>query len=269
MSSTPKRRKEVYARAATQLRTHDRCFRAEERCPGAMGLYLFCLLQCRGEETWGSLTKAAVLSSWGGTQNYRKKQAQALMDVGLLEERDGQFFVVKYGEHNDTPDIIATNRAKERKKKSGQRKNGTIPVYDLRPPSSAIVLKECPPGTPQGQDGGQPRVAPISISISSSGSDGSTSQENGPPSWFEGAAATAAMQIGGVIDEIPARWASYKSSRSRKGWAMNHEDAVGWLCDVVRSERRESAAKPPRSIRPQDIVQPEIPGSWKMPWEMP
>lgn len=46
------------------------------------------------------------------------------------------------------------------------------------------------------------------------------------------------MEVGPISD-VGARWRSYLASRKRKGWSMNHEDAVGWLCDVVGTERRK------------------------------
>jgi hypothetical protein len=54
------------------------------------------------------------------------------------------------------------------------------------------------------------------------------------------------MAIGGAIDERRALWVEYVASRTRKAWAMNHGDAVGWLSSVVRAERSRAAARPAR-----------------------
>lgn len=83
-----------------------------------------------------------------------------------------------------------------------------------------------------------------SMSTSSSSDPSSADQKivtgsaGGPPEWFLASVETAVMEVGAISD-VGARWRSYLSSRKRKGWAMNHEDAVGWLCDVIGTERRK------------------------------
>jgi hypothetical protein len=290
MSTRPARRKEVYARLATQLRTHDRAVQAEKECPGAMGMYAFLLMQARGEITWGDVLEATAETSWGAPVAYRRRQAKALVNAGLVERRDGRLVVVRYGEHNDTPDIVEANRARERTKKRGQRgapDSVPVPVYDLAPtvPESASVPRghtgDSPPLSLVCPGQGTPSVSPISTSRSPSGSGSRPGDQDPPgrsptaradevPAWFAGAAESAAMAVGGDIAELPVRWANYVASRKRKSWPMGHEDAVSWLCDVVRGERERAANRPHlRAVRPQDIVQPEIPGSWQIPAEMP
>lgn len=108
------KKREIYARVATQLRTHDRARLAEKTCPGAMGLYLFLLLQARGEQTQGCASEEAAWESWSAPISYRKKQAEALILVGLVARLDGRLHVVKYDEHNDTPADIEQAKEKAR-----------------------------------------------------------------------------------------------------------------------------------------------------------
>jgi hypothetical protein len=79
---------------------------------------------------------------------------------------------------------------------------------------------------------------PSSSDLSSADQKIATGDAGGPPPWFLASVETAVMEVGPVSD-VGARWRSYLSSRKRKGWSMNHEDAVGWLCDVVGTERRK------------------------------
>lgn len=98
----------------------------------------------------------------------------------------------------------------------------------------------------------------VSMSVSSDLSQADqknlTGDSGGPPEWFLGSVATASMEVGDIAD-VGARWRSYVSSRKRKGWSQNHEDAVGWLCDVVRGERNRKP--PPRADTRQPLRNPE------------
>ncbi len=54
-----------------------------------------------------------------------------------------------------------------------------------------------------------------------------------------------------------ARWLEYVATRERKGWAANQRDAVGWLSQVVRSERRNDRPAP-ASARVEAVVDSEL-----------
>jgi hypothetical protein len=227
------KKREIYARVAVQLRTHERALRAERACPGAMGMYLFLLLDARGEETAGDVAEVVALASWGGGERYRAKQIEALVAVGLIERREDRLVITKYDEHNDTPADIAAARRRARERMQAVRAN-----KQRTPPELGGEVPRTSPDVPISS----------SSSISISGSDLVVGRSDPPdrsptpPEWFVEAAGSAAMAVGGEVGDLPARWASYRASRARKGWAQNHEDAVGWLCDVVRSERARAAA---------------------------
>lgn len=227
------KKREIYGCFGTQLRTHDRCRVAERICPGAMGLYLFLTLQARGEETCGDSSEEAAYESWGAPVAYRKKQLRALIEAGLVEFRDGRPHVLKYEEHNDTPDVIAANRKAARERKGKSRGQATV-TRDMGVTSTVTA----PVGHAE---------VPSSISISDSGLDLSGESRGGEaPPWWPGAVA-AAEQAVGAIDSPQARWLEYSASRARKGWASNHRDAVGWLSTVIRDERKRHAKNGPKS----------------------
>lgn len=160
------KKREIYARCAVQLRTHERAFQAERMCPGAMGLYLFLLLDSRGEQTFGDVAEVVALSSWGAPTAYRKKQAEALIAVGFIERRAvagaDRLVVVKYDEHNDTPEDIESNKAKARER-----------MEELRAKRKAekAALKAACSGDVRRTEGERSPDVPISSSISISLSD--------------------------------------------------------------------------------------------------
>ncbi len=152
------KKREIYARAATQLRTHERPVVAERRCPGAMGLYLFLLLQARGEQTDGDVAEAIAEASWGAPTTYRRKQAEALIEAGLVERVDRRLVVIKYAEHNDTTADIESAKAKARER-----------MYKVRSPDVRRTQRE-QDGDVRRTEGGCSLDVPISYSISTSGS---------------------------------------------------------------------------------------------------
>lgn len=240
-------KKEIYARVAVQLRTNTRAIKAEKKCPGAMGLYLFLLLDARGEETHGEVDEDVALTSWGAPGPYRRKQADALIELGLAENRDGKLVVLRYEDHNDTPKQIAEARkaaADRKQKQRGSHGSHAVHARDTggghagvtrdigvtEPESHAGVLRES-------RDGHAEVPCSSSCSISETGSRSDPpARSGGPPDWWDGAVGAAAMAVGDVSDPN-ARWLEYFASRDRKGWTPSHTDAVGWLTAVVRSER--------------------------------
>lgn len=221
------KKREIYARFGVQLITNERSFIAG---PDAMGVYAFCVMWTRKEQRDGFVPELVALSAWGGERRENAKRLERLVSCGYLERADGGFRVSKYEEHNDTVADIEVAREAARVRKGKSRVGHTSGHGDVTR-DSRVRHAEVP--------------ISISISPSGSGSDLSSADQKsatggagGPPDWFLGAVETAAMEVGEIAD-VGARWRSYLSSRKRKGWSMNHEDAVGWLCDVIGSERRK------------------------------
>lgn len=117
------KKREIYARIAVQLRTHDRARIAERKCNGAMGLYAFLLIQARGEQTGGDVSELAALESWGAPNAYRKRQVEALIASGLVERVGDRLHITKYGEHNDTPEDIESAKSDARVRMRELREN--------------------------------------------------------------------------------------------------------------------------------------------------
>ncbi len=230
------KKREIYARAATQLRTHDRPRLAEKACPGAMGLYLFLLIQARGEQTGGCSSEEAAWESWSAPIAYRKKQAEALILAGLVARIDGRLHVIKYEEHNDTPADIesAKERARVRMYNVRERRAGSPDVQRTEPEHTGDV--------------------PISISssLSGSGSREGMQGETGPPEWFGVALESVSMQTGETLRPADS-WLRYSGHRAGKGIAPNQQDAVYWLATVMvpeaRRERRADADKVARDTK--------------------
>ena len=215
------KKREIYARLGVQLRNNRRVLKAERTCPGAFGLYCFCVLDTRAELLDGFVSEDAVLTALGVHPKLRGKQAEALCSVDLLERVEGGYRVVKYEEHNDTVADIAASRERVKGRVTEHRKRSTVTRYT--PVTNADV--------------------PISISISPSG-NGSTSEESkagtGPPTWWDAACDTA--ELGGDrVTDRPARWVQYDGSMHRKGWQPTQKHAAGWLVAVLRRERDDAA----------------------------
>jgi hypothetical protein len=224
------KKREIYARAAVQLRTHERAFRAERICPGAMGLYLFLLLDSRGEQTAGDVAELVAVASWGGGESYRKKQAEALIAAGLVERRDDRLVVVKYEEHNDTPTDIEEARTAARQRKQSQRSHAHV-TRDNRvshaevPISISSSLSESrSPESPEGHPSARARPDPASK----------------PPDWWAGVLATLAMQAGVTLEAGPA-WLRYAGHRHGKGLPATQQDALYWLTTVMVPEAKREA----------------------------
>lgn len=221
------KKREIYARVATQLRGHERAIKAERACPGAMGLYLFLLLDSRGEQTAGDVAEEVADTSWGGKESYRRKQADALVAVGLVTRVDGRLHVVKYDEHNDTPADIETAKAKARDR-----------MLNVRNP------ERCSPPVQRTEPEHTEDVP--SSSSSSSSLSGVDLGSGSPPAWFGAALETVEVQTGEKL-RPPDSWLRYSGHRANKGIPPTQQDAVYWLATVMvpeaRKERRAEADK--------------------------
>ncbi len=228
------KKKEIYARAAVQLRTHDRAREAERRCPGAMGLYMYLLLQARGEQTSGDVSEAAAIESWGAPAAYRKKQLAALMAVDLVSRRDdGRLQIVKYEEHNDTPEDIEKSKERARDRMRSVRSRESACANDVRR-----------------TEGERSHDVPysISLSVSESGADQDLPGRSPTPlravpapdepitDWAKGAFETVEM-AGGRFDRA-AVWGRYVALRARETKPVNHADFLAWLwAEKPKAER--------------------------------
>lgn len=207
-----------FAPIDVRIEGHPKAWRAG---PEAMGLWLWGMVHARAHKTGGRLSRVAVLGAWGGKRNVML--AKRLADCGLWVLRDdGDWDVFNFEEKGpggraDGEPMTSTERVKafrKRKRETGETRFGN--------------------GSPS-----------VSVSSSVSVSDLSSGSDAGAmPEWFAGSCDAAAMALGGAVDDRPARWAEYASSRDRKTWAKNHGDAVGWLTTVLRSERRSAASRP-------------------------
>jgi hypothetical protein len=220
-----------------------------------MSLYMFCVLYTREELLDGFVPEEVALSAWGRPETERGPQVEALMSVDLLERVEGGFRVVKYAEHNDTAQDVATNRddARDRMRKSRAKRRG----------ADAVTCDT----TVTGDVGYAPvtcdsRVThtfvPISISLNSSdlssGSLTHASERAGEtdtpptlaplgdaaPPWWGVAVETVEANTGLRISDRAGAWLEYRASRERKHWAPSQRDATGWLAAVARSEASRS-----------------------------
>lgn len=234
----------IYAKVDVKLRDHVRAHRAG----AAMSTWLWALLYVREQETDGEIPKLALRLAWAGEKDARK-HAEILVSVGLWEKSPEGWRICRYDAKNDTKAAIEANRKKVRDRVTAHRRNASCNALHTPSVTDSTVTtvpgsrsrSDCDSGSPEGVQG-EPTALTFEV-----GRDVELRPEPAPPTtatpppWFATAAETASMAVG-EVSELPARWASYRSSRSRKGWSMGHEDAVGWLCDVVRSERAKAAS---------------------------
>ncbi len=213
--------------------------------PEAMGLWLWGMVHAKQHKTEGRISRVAALGAWGGKRNIML--AKRLVDAGLWVLReDGDWSVFNFAAKS-----AGAPKSTERVKRFRLRSRN---ADETRSSETSVSS---------------------SISVSSSGSDlGSDARDpvtevrrvGDPPQpgWFDGACEAAAMAIGGEVSGRSALWVQYLASRSRKTWAMNHTDAVGWLTAVVRSERERARASPGAKH-----VQSAENRSWVVPKDMP
>lgn len=212
-------------------------------------LYDWGLLWSGEHETDGEIPMVAVLSSaWGAGGKANIKPATRLVEVGLWERTDTGFRSLKWAEQgNMTAAQLVAERASARARKAA-RGSGKVRA------NSGRTNTEVPTST--------------SLSPSGYGSPAQiASLDSAMPEWFAGSCDATAMAIGGEVGERPARWAEYVASRTRKGWAMDHTDAVGWLSTVVRSERAKASSRP--NGVGSKLVQSAEGRCWDVPEDMP
>jgi hypothetical protein len=226
-----------YVIERTHIIDHERFLEAG---PHARDLWEWGLKYSGKHELDGFIPMAAVLASpWGYGGKANLKAANKLVEVGLWGRAEKGFVSLKWTEMgNKTRAQLEVAREAERKKKAAQRRRDAGAMAAPSEPCPST----CPPGTPDGTPSGV--LNSPSYSLSESRSREGVQGDAEPPEWFGRSVGSAAMVVGDIGD-VPARWLEYRASRGRKGWAMNHEDAVGWLCSVVRSERERKSRRGP------------------------
>jgi hypothetical protein len=242
----------IYAKVDVKLRDHTRAHRAG----AAMATWTWALLYSREQETDGYIQDDMIRLAWVGESEARK-HAKKLVEVGLWERDEtgpdgGGWRICRYADKNETASSIASRRLEASERMRRVRMNN--------------------PRTDTARSLEQPGAVPGSDSDSGSGVDlGSRDRvvsppanDNGPPAWWAEACATVAATTA-PVDEPGARWLEYVATRERKGWATNQRDAVGWLSQVVRRERRDAKVSPMRGPGGGPRGDRQGLGTWKPP----
>jgi hypothetical protein len=216
-----------FAPIDVSIMTHPKAFAAGVE---AMGLWLWGMAYAKQHRTEGRLHRAAVLGAWGGRRNVM--HAKRLVEAGLWTERDDGDWDI----HNFEKKSAGSSSSAERMRRLREKRRQSDPAPSPEQ-ADGVTASDV---TSDAGDVTVTRHERHQCSPSPSYSSSGESAERGPPAWFLGAVATAEMSEG-TIDRVPSRWNAYLASRKRKGWAMNHEDAVGWLSEVIGRERRERA----------------------------
>lgn len=211
----------------------------------AMGLWLWSMAWSHKTGGNGFIPRHAPYAAWAAPRAAVDKLARRLVASGLWLERPDGWDVWNYGKKNQSAEEKERRRAQARERMKRFRAKHRD-AGDARDETHSDASRDA-------------HVHDESAAVlCNGGSSGSSSPgesaREGPPAWFGEAVATASMAVGD-IDDVPARWHSYAAARKRKGWSMNREDAVGWLCDVVRSERARKP--PPRADTRQPLRNPE------------
>lgn len=230
-----------YVKKRTHIINHPRFLEA-----GAVArdLYDWGMLWSGQLETDGEIPMAALLASpWGAGQKKNVVVAQKLVDVGLWERTDVGYRICKWAEQGNVTKAQLEEQRQAARERMRSRRSAKHP-----PPCSDGVRENF-----ARSDSEVPTSLSTSPSLSGSSGRDPEPDRSSMPAWFSTAAETVAMTIGGSVDELPSRWASYAASRDRKGWAKNHGDAVGWLSDVVRRERREVSSRSRRNDSRQPV----------------
>lgn len=221
----------LHARLDLAIVNHPRAHKAGP----AMATWTWALAYTRQEELDGHIPAWSLRLSWCG-EKVAREHARRLVEVGLFEVTDDGWRLCRYEDKNETREQIAALRgdARERMARVRANRRRTSPVTSGKVPDS---------------DSG---------SVSGSDLQGGA---GGRPAWFDDAIATVEATTGLATSEAAALWLQYEAARSRKGWAMNHRDAVGWVTNVLRSEKREARAAPRRGA--EATKQPSDPNA---PW---
>lgn len=197
--------------------------RAWEAGPEAMGLWLWGMVHAKAHRTGGRLTRAAVLGAWGGKRN--AELAKRLVASGLWVTEAVGWSIRNFESKS------AGGSSTERVQRFRERSKG-VSETEVKRVSSGVTAT------------GLPLPSISTLSVSSSGSQ--IASPAVAPDWWAGSCDAAEMALGGAVpvDDRPARWAEYSAARDRKGWAVGHKDAVGWLTAVLRSERTRARERP-------------------------
>ncbi len=214
------------------ITTHPKAFAAGVE---AMGLWMWGMAHARQHRTEGRLHRAAVLGAWGGRRNVML--AKRLVTSGLWILRDDGDWEIWNFEKKGAGRVTPSAERMRRFRAKGKDVTDDVTPCDAH--GDVTTVTSCSTSTSKSLSGSD-------LSLGSDAGTGVRARvvAGEVPDWFSMACESAAMAVGGEVGDRPARWVEYEASRTRKGWAMDHKDAVGWLATVVRSERAKASSRP-------------------------
>lgn len=233
-----------------QLEGHPKADRAG---PEAMGLWLWGMLHARAHKTGGRISRPSCLGAWRGRRNIML--AKRLVEAGLwVLLDDGDWEIWNFGEKGSGAMTPAERARKYRANRHASRdasRDGALRVTGS-PSRHVSISLSSPSGYGSGSSGSLLGSSESAAGVRDPGPalEGvpllERSHDGFPPPWWDGSCDATAMAIGGEVTNRPALWVQYLASRSRKSWAMNHTDAVGWITSVVQAARAKVRTSPPR-----------------------
>lgn len=250
----------IHARVDVTLAYHPKAHRAG----AAMATWAWALVYTREQELDGFVPSEALRLSWVGEKQAKKDMAR-LCEVELASldpERDG-WVLARYSAKNETKAEIDSRRKETRERVAKYRSSPPPKAPDpegvngvrnaLHPPGCNAVV----PGSGSGSGSDlesrsrEPDSGPRATKAHNDAPPGLAQPvalvaiSANAPTWWADACATVASTVA-PVDEPAARWLEYSAARERKGWATGQRDAVGWLSQVVRRERRDGKVSPMR-----------------------
>jgi len=209
----------------------------------AMGLWLWAMAWSHKTGANGRIPRHVISMAWGGPPKLVDKLAKRLVSSGLWLATDDGWTIWNYGKKNQSAE------EKERKREQGRER-----VRRLRERmrnAGCNALGNASHARDVTAHGDAPVRDPVLSESRSEDPTGTTAPANdapptSPPVWWADALKTVSAEVlgGKPIPDPSALWLEYRSRSLRKRWAMNRDDAVGWLSPVVRRERREAAQRP-------------------------
>jgi hypothetical protein len=226
----------IYAKVDVKLRDH----KLAHRAGAAMATWMWALLYVREHETDGHIPDEMIRLAWVGEVAARKHAAR-LVEVGLWAVEPDGWTICRYSDKNDTRETIDARRKETRERVAKHRsRNGacnTVTTTVTNAVPNALV-----PGSGSGSGSGSDLdLGRSDIPTSTPRATPTPANDNDPPAWWDAACQTVAMNVA-PVDQAGARWLEYQAHRETKRIAPSQRDAVGWLSQVIRRERRDSSA---------------------------
>lgn len=280
----------IYGKLDVDIIDHEKLLRA-----GAVArdLWVWGMLYSRKHLTDGFIPVEAIKKSpWGqGTARGNLKCATRLTEVGLWHaaESEGGFVMLRYAAKNETKAEVDAKRASDRDRKRSKTgacfsKNSAVQL----PSSEELprVASGIPPGIP-GSRSGSPSGSVLDLEIACAREETPSPPASGvakvvrlpepcatPPALDEPLPARyrliadgIAMNTGAELD-VDAAWTRYVAWCVEAHRPISEARWQRWVSDDA-SKARERRQRRVASVRPQDIVQPPVKGSWTMPEDTP